>query len=155
MAPRHGQRIVTHATSLAVGGVGVLIRGPSGSGKSDLALRLIDGGARLVADDQTLILRDGTALVIRLPEGAPAELVGRLEVRGIGILPVPHLKAARLGLVVDLSRADRLERLPAPAACSYLGIALPLIALDPAAASAPAKVRLAVRARAGFIMPAP
>jgi HPr kinase/phosphorylase len=134
--------IRVHGTSVALGGDGILLRGPSGSGKSDLAARLIDGGARLVADDQT---------ELRLVAGAlrmspPRTIAGLIELRGIGILPAPSVGSAVLRLVVDLVPPERLERLPEPQRCELLGVSVPLIALAPFEASAPAKLRLALRA---------
>ena len=133
--------MLVHGTCVALAGVGVLLRGPSGSGKSDLALRLIDGGAVLVADDQTrLAVADG-----RLTARAPEPIAGRLEVRGLGIVPVASVAAAPLGLVVDLVDADAIDRLPAPTRATFLGHAVPSVRLWPFAASAAAQVRLAVR----------
>jgi HPr kinase/phosphorylase len=130
-----------HATCVEIDGVGILLRGPSGSGKSDLALRLIDGGARLVADDRTdLAVEDG-----RLVASCPAALGGRIEVRGVGIGPVPTVSRSRVGLVVELVAPSAVERLPGPATCSIAGIDLPCLALAPFEASAPAKLRLATR----------
>ncbi len=135
-----------HATCVAVDGVGVMLRGPSGSGKSDLALRLIDGGARLVSDDQVrLSLGKGDEAGCLIAK-APRAIAGLLEVRGIGLLPAPTVPSALVALVVDLKPGEELERMPEPAHCAYLGIRLPLIALDPFRASAPAALRLAVAA---------
>ena len=135
-----------HATCVAVDGVGVMLRGPSGSGKSDLALRLIDGGAVLVADDQVQLSKGAGESGGRLVARAPAAIAGLLEVRGIGLLPVPCLASAPVGLVVDLKPGEAMDRMPEPASCAYLGIRLPLIALDPFRPSAPAALRLAVAA---------
>jgi serine kinase of HPr protein (carbohydrate metabolism regulator) len=141
---------LVHGTCVALDGIGVLLRGPSGSGKSDLALRLIDGGGRLVADDQTRLEPADGRLVARPPE----TIAGRLEVRGLGIMPVAWVAAAPLCLVVDLVERAAVERLPAPAAVTFLDVAVPLIRLWPFAASAAAQVRLAVSAQAnGIIMP--
>ena len=128
-----------HATCVTLDGAGILIRGPSGAGKSDLALRLIELGAVLVADDRT----DLRALTEGLVASAPPSLAGKLEVRGIGIVDLPHAAAAPIRLVVDL--AAEVERLPEPARCTLLGRELPLIALRPFEGSAPAKLRLALR----------
>ena len=136
--------IRVHATSVALGGDGILLRGPSGSGKSDLALRLIDQGARLVADDQTELERVGGTLEMR----APATIAGRIEVRGLGIIRVPALAAAPLRLVVDLVAPQAAERLPEPQFCALLEVSVPLLRLAPFAASATAKLRLALRAYA-------
>jgi serine kinase of HPr protein (carbohydrate metabolism regulator) len=132
--------ILVHGTTVALEGEGVLLRGPSGSGKSDLALRLIDGGARLIADDQTELTRVADGLLAR----SPASIAGRMEVRGIGILRVPTVPSALLRLVIDLVAPDRVERLPEPQFCDYLQCSLPLLALAPFEASAPAKIRLAL-----------
>jgi HPr kinase/phosphorylase len=137
--------IQVHGSCVAIDGRAVLLRGPSGRGKSDLALRLIDGGARLVADDRV----DLRAVRGVLNASAPAPIAGRLEVRGIGILEVPCAPTAPLGLVVDLVERDEIERLPEPRAESFLGVDVPLIRLVAREASAAAKVRLAVRAAAG------
>ncbi|HXZ00837.1 MAG TPA: HPr kinase/phosphatase C-terminal domain-containing protein [Stellaceae bacterium] len=134
--------IRVHGTAVALGGDGILLRGPSGSGKSDLALRLIDEGARLVADDQTELERVAGGLEMR----APATIAGRIEVRGLGILRVPALAAAPLRLVVDLVALETIERLPEPQACTLLEVSVPLLRLAPFAASATAKLRLALRA---------
>ena len=136
-----------HATCIAIGGAGLLLRGPSGAGKSDLALRLIDGGALLVADDQVLLAAEGGRLIAR----APAALAGLLEVRGLGILAVPAAAQAPLALVADLVPAA-VERLPEPRQAVIAGIALPAILLNPFEPSAPAKLRLAVRALPSDIM---
>ena len=133
--------VLVHGTTVALDGEGVLLRGPSGSGKSDLALRLIDGGAQLVADDQTELARAPQGLIAR----SPASIAGRMEVRGVGILRVPTVPGAPLRLVVDLIAPDRVERLPEPKFCEYLQCSLPLLALAPFEASTPAKIRLAVR----------
>lgn len=134
--------IRVHGTSVALGGDGILLRGPSGSGKSDLALRLIDEGGRLVADDQTELRVSSDDIFMT----APATIAGRMEVRGIGILRVPTVAAAPLRLVVDLVPSSAIERLPESQSCDYLDRRFPLIQLAPFEASAPAKLRLALRA---------
>jgi len=136
---------LVHATSVFVAGCGVLLRGPSGSGKSDLALRLIDGGARLIADDYTQLRRAGTAIVM----SPPPAIAGCLEVRGLGLVTVPTLATARLSLVVDLVPAAGIERLPDPQWCDLCGHRIPNLALAPFEASAPAKLRLAVASLPG------
>ena len=133
-----------HATAVAIDGRAVLLRGPSGSGKSDLALRLIDAGARLVADDQSELRRCGEALWVR----APATIAGLLEVRGLGILRLEALAEAAVGLIADLAAADRIDRLPPRRTETILGIAVPLIEIAPFEVSAAAKLRLASRALA-------
>ena len=122
----------------------MLLRGPSGSGKSDLALRLIDAGARLVADDQSELSRRGDVLMVR----APATIAGLIEVRGLGILRLDALAEAPVGLIAELVPADRIERMPPRRTSAILGIAVPLIEIAPFEASAAAKLRLALRALA-------
>ena len=145
------ERQLLHATCVALDGRGVLLRGPSGSGKSDLALRLIDEGALLVADDQTEVRREVglEGLPGRLLAQAPETIAGRLEVRGLGIVAQPALATAPVALVVDLVRAAEVERLPEDRVELLLGEEVPAIALDPFAASAVAKVRLALAQLAG------
>lgn len=121
-----------HGSCVSKAGAGVLIVGPSGSGKSDLALRLLDRGFDLVADDRVEI-EDGIAC-------APASLAGLIEVRGIGLLRLPAAMRARIALVVELDAPA--ERLPAPRRHPSLG--LPCIALDARSASAPQRVALAL-----------
>ncbi len=133
-----------HGTCVALNGVTVLLRGPSGSGKSDLALRLIDGGGRLVSDDQTLVEIQGKRLVATAPE----PIAGKMEVRGVGVLAVEMEKSGILGLVVDLV-ANPPERMPESETTEIMGMALPLLQLDPFKASAAAKLRLAVRSLGG------
>lgn len=131
-----------HASCVAINGHAVLISGASGSGKSDLALRLLDRGAPLVSDDYTLLRRDGD----RLMASAPVNIAGKIEVRGVGIVDWPCISEApvALGLTLD-SSPDRMppEILPNR---SILGIDVPFLALDGLHASAPIKVELAVRA---------
>jgi HPr kinase/phosphorylase len=134
--------IRVHGTSVAFGGDGILLQGPSGSGKSDLALRLIDAGALLVADDQTELTLAGDG--VRM--SAPAAVAGRIEVRGLGILRVPSAPSTVLRLAVMLVAAQQIERLPEPQFCELLGRSVPLLALAPFEASAPAKLKLALRA---------
>ena len=129
-----------HATAIDIDGRGVLLRGPSASGKSDLALRLIDSGARLVADDRT----DLALANAKLMASAPAELSDRMEVRGIGIVTVPGVPETTVALVVDLVDAASVDRLPEPETVELLGQLLPLVRIAPFEASAPAKVRTAL-----------
>ena len=131
--------LVIHATTVAIGTRAVLIEGPPGAGKSDLALRLIDRGAVLVADDRTALLAEGD----RLTASPPATIAGLIEVRGIGIVDLPHVGAARVVLAIDLSAT--VARMPEPILRTYAGVSLPVLALDPFEASAPLKVELAVK----------
>ncbi|MEA1649738.1 HPr kinase/phosphatase C-terminal domain-containing protein [Nitrospirillum sp. BR 11164] len=136
--------IRVHATCVSIGGAGVLLRGPSGSGKSDLALRLVDSGALLVADDQVALAADPTRTL--LTATAPERLAGLIEVRGLGILPAPAAPSAFVRLVVDLVDRDAVPRLPEPATETLAGVTVPRVALWPFAASAPAALRLALAA---------
>jgi serine kinase of HPr protein (carbohydrate metabolism regulator) len=146
------EEALIHGTCLALGDDGVLLLGAPGSGKSDLALRLIDAAgmglsgvariARLVADDQVAIRRaDG-----RLIASAPQALAGKLEIRGIGIVDIAPQANAALRLAVRLTPAAEIERLPdlAQARMEILGIAIPLVLIDPEKASAPARIRAAL-----------
>jgi HPr kinase/phosphorylase len=134
--------IRVHGTSVSLDGHGILLQGPSGSGKSDLALRLIDQGARLVADDQTELSLVGEELCMT----SPAAIAGQLEVRGVGILHVPAVSSAPLRLVVALVPAERIERLPEAQFCTLLGRDIPFVSLAPFQASATAKLSVALRA---------
>jgi len=133
--------LLVHATAIAIEGSAVLLRGRPGAGKSDLALRLIDGGARLVADDQVELRRVGRHILVR----APASIAGLLEVRGIGIVRVDALDEAPLALLVNLASSGEAERLPETRFEEVLGLTIPLVVLAPFEASAAAKLRLAVR----------
>jgi serine kinase of HPr protein (carbohydrate metabolism regulator) len=142
--------ILVHATAIAIDGRAVLLRGPSGAGKSDLALRLIDAGARLVADDQVELRRAGGRVLVR----APAAIAGLMEVRGVGILQIEPLAEAALAMCVDLVPPAEVERLPEFRSEDVLGLTVPMIALSPFEASAAAKLRFALRAFSASPMPA-
>lgn len=131
-----------HATCIALGQRGVLLRGESGSGKSDLALRLIDNGAMLVADDQVAVtIRNGK------PEARPPQtLAGLIEVRGFGIIRLPYRAPVTIVLAVTLVERDKVQRMPEPDTIEIAGIALPHLLVAPFEASAVAKIRLAVQA---------
>lgn len=127
-----------HATCVALGGHGVLLAGPTGAGKSDLALRLIDRGAVLVSDDYTWLTPDGDGLTASPPE----TIAGRIEVRGIGIVARAHRASAPVRLLVRLG--DAPERMPEPRHRRLAGIDVPEIALSGFEASAPIKVEIAL-----------
>jgi HPr kinase/phosphorylase len=142
-----------YGTCVALSGLGVLLRGPSGSGKSDLALRLIDGGAKLVADDHVELSLDAAG---RVMARVPKPLAGLLEVRGIGILRMDAVRTAPIGLVVDLTPDDQVERLPEIETCVLLDQHIRRLALPPFHCSTPAKVRPAAsRLSAGTLAPVP
>ena len=155
-------QFTVHGTCVDVAGTGVLILGPPGAGKSDLALRLIDAPgcglgsapmrARLVADDQVVLAREEGDVFAT----APARLAGLLEVRGIGILELDVSPSTRVGLVVRLAGTAAIERLPeaADAAEEFLGVRLPSIRIDPRPASAASRVRAACQSLAGPAFPA-
>lgn len=129
-----------HASCVAIGGRAVLLCGASGSGKSDLALRLIDRGAELVSDDQVLLTRDGDTL----RASPPATIAGKIEVRGLGILAMPHRTAMPVSLLIQLD--DPIARMPLDARSRTLaGVEVPAIALAPLEPSAPIKVELALK----------
>lgn len=132
-------RETIHASTVAIDGQGVMILGASGAGKSDLALRLIDRGAVLVADDYTELTCDGGALIA----SAPVTIGGRIEVRGLGIVPMPRAERVPVALAVHLQTS--VERMPEPASEAFAGASVRFLPLDPRPASAPILVELALR----------
>lgn len=129
-----------HASCVSIAGRAVLIAGLSGRGKSDLALRLIDRGARLVSDDYTIVRR----LAGRLVATAPPNIAGRIEVRGVGLLDFPNDEDVPVGLFIDLDRDA--ERLPESGETRTLaGVAIPVIGLAALEPSAPIKAEAALR----------
>lgn len=134
----HGHRRL-HGSCVSRHDDAILLVGPSGSGKSDLVLRLLSRGFELVADDQV----DVTGGVA----SCPAELGGLLEVRGLGIVRLPFRQQARLVLIIDLTR--RSDRLPTPSQDPVLG--LPVVCIDASAPSAPERVALALDCATGRV----
>jgi serine kinase of HPr protein (carbohydrate metabolism regulator) len=136
---RSGDLATLHATCIAIGGRGVLLLGPPGAGKSDLALRLIDRGALLVSDDGVLVRTErGRAIA-----GAPATIAGRMEIRGLGIVEMPIMPDVPIALCITLAVPERMppEVLPT---CDVAGMAVPLLSLDPFEISAAIKVERAL-----------
>ena len=142
-------RELVHGTCVALGRRGVLLRGGAGSGKSDLALRFMalpgEGSLApgLVADDQVYVSAnpDGT-----LTASAPPTIAGKIEVRGLGIMPVPFLPEAELVLVCDLVGGKDVPRMPPESekATVLAGVPLPTLRLAPFEASAPLKLKMAL-----------
>ncbi len=131
-----GERV--HASCVAIGGRGVLLAGCSGAGKSDLALRLIDRGAKLVSDDYTELRRVGETLLAQ----APATIAGKIEVRGVGLVELPEAAGIPVCLYADLDSIP--ERLPEAAAIRLAGVDIPLVALAALEPSAPLKLEQAL-----------
>lgn len=129
-----------HASCVAIQGRAVLISGRSGSGKSDLALRLIDRGAVLVSDDYTVVRRVSGRLLAR----AAANIEGRIEVRGLGIVPFPHQSDLPVCLLIDLNLD--VVRMPDGREPVFIaGVPVPVAAVNALEASAPIKVEVALR----------
>ena len=121
---------------------GALIEGPSGVGKSDLALRCLEAGFRLVADDRTLVWASGGRLYGR----APDVLAGLIEARGQGVLKESPLPLAEIVVAAScLPDPGAIERMPGPEVETLFGATLARISLDPREPSAPAKLRRAMQ----------
>ena len=117
-----GAPLTLHASCVALDGRGLLILGPSGSGKSGLALSLMALGARLVADDRTHLRREGDSLIASCPD----PLRGLIEARGIGLLHADPPDHARINLAIDLGQPEP-DRLPHPRHISLIGRDIPLL----------------------------
>lgn len=129
-----------HASCVAISGRAVLIEGPSGSGKSDLSLRLIDRGAMLVSDDYTIV-RDGNGSPLA---GSPPSLAGLIEVRGIGLVTSPYESDVPVALIIRLT--ETVDRMPDnPSTRMLAGLAVPVAELKAFEASAPVKVELLLK----------
>lgn len=140
---------IVHATCIAVGGRAALLRGKSGSGKSDLALRCLAVGvtpltpvaARLISDDRVILSRSGP----RLLAAAPPAISGLIEIRGVGIVPVGAEATAEVVLAVDLDAAGPTERFPGVLPRDQmLGVEIPVVAIEPFHVAAALKVLIAI-----------
>jgi serine kinase of HPr protein (carbohydrate metabolism regulator) len=146
----HDPEICEHASAVAIDGHAVLLFGAPGCGKSDLALRLIAEGARLIADDQTRIFRrDGTLYAV-----CPERIAGMMEVRGLGLVTVPGAAAPGdafpVALAVNLvADPARVERMPDSLSREILGVEVPAITVFSFAASASRVVGVALEAVLG------
>jgi HPr kinase/phosphorylase len=143
-------QICLHGTCVSVDGEGVLILGEPGTGKSDLALRLIDEPGygiserpmhgKLISDDQVIITREEESLIA----SAPSTIRGKLEIRGLGIVSLATQPSVHLRLVVRLQSLSAIERLPDQGTFDILGVALPIVEIDGTCSSAPARLRAAL-----------
>tara|TARA_B100000989_G_scaffold236078_1_gene182921 strand:- start:751 stop:1173 length:423 start_codon:yes stop_codon:yes gene_type:complete len=126
-----------HGTSVALEDHGVLIVGHSGSGKSDLALRLIDSGGTLISDDQTVCLKKQNEIFLY----SIKEIYGLLEVKGMGIIKVPYVENVKMKIIVSLIK-KKPERINPKNKKKILGLNFPYLELDPNEISAVAKIKL-------------
>lgn len=134
--------MLLHASCIALQSSAILISGPTGAGKSDLALRLIDEGAALIADDQTLLTRSEEKLIA----SAPVSIQGLIEVRHVGLLRMPFAVSAPVALYIELvSLEENLERLPDKDVIALEDVSIHRLRLPAFAASTPAKIRAALR----------
>ncbi len=133
--------ISQHGTAVSINGQGILIIGPSGSGKSDLALRLIDRGAILISDDQVLLRQSGSHLIM----SGPKKLQGYLEVRGLGIVPFDFVQNIPLCLMVYLVSDNMTARLPDETDQIVSTVPIKTIKLQAFDPSAPIKIELAIK----------
>jgi serine kinase of HPr protein (carbohydrate metabolism regulator) len=140
---------IVHGTALLAGAQGVLIRGPSGAGKSALAYHLIRRGARLVADDRVFL----SACHGRLVAAAVSPIAGLIELRGRGIVAVPHERSAVVRLIVDFVTPEALERMPdsSQLTAAILGIELARQPVPPATEPAAALLEAALASLSGTL----
>ena len=129
-----------HGTSVSIDGYGVLFRGPPGSGKSDLALRMINFGAQLVSDDQVCLTRRNDNIFM----SSPPTIRNSLEVRGIGIVDTIAQKEAPLILVLNMLPNNVTSRMPIWQLCTFFDIKVPAVEFAPFEISAHLKVKLAI-----------
>ena len=131
--------ILEHASGISIDGMGVIICGPSGSGKSDMALRLIDRGAALVSDDSVML----TVHNDRVQMDSPTAIRGKIELRSLGIFELPYVRHIPLYLKIDLDPEP--ERFPFDRQIETIsGVQVHRISLNPWEQSAPIKVEMAL-----------
>jgi HPr kinase/phosphorylase len=143
------QPVHVHGTAIAIGNAAALIRGKSGSGKSDLALRcvcmpqslVLPDAAKLVADDQVIVTRTAGGVYL----SSPPSINGSIEVRGVGIVAVPAISKARLVLVADLTDPSQVDRMPEQDFCLIEGIRFACTKIAPFEASAALKLMLCLQ----------
>ncbi len=129
-----------HGTCFEIMGVGVLLRGASGSGKSDFALRCIYSGAKLVSDDIVVLEKEEDSIVATSPEN----IRGLIEVRGVGIVKKEYINKAKISLVVDMEKSDKISRIPKEEVCNICGVMLKHIRLYPFEVSAVEKLKTVI-----------
>lgn len=137
--------LIVHGSCVAIGGHGVLLTGPSGSGKSDCALRLLDDGAMLVSDDSTCLTPDPHSATATLTATAPATIKGLLEIRGLGIVRWDSVDNVPLRLVINACDGTQVSRMPDLKArdmqATFADIMVPQLQFDLRHAATPAKIR--------------
>lgn len=117
----HKNKKNVHGTAVSIDGKGLLILGQSGSGKSQLALALITHGAKLISDDQVILINTESEIIL----SAPKSISGKIEARFVGILKMPVL-IAPLYLVIDLDQKE-LDRLPKKKFVTYFNKKIPTL----------------------------
>lgn len=130
-----------HATAVFYQGSGVLIRGPSGSGKSDLAIRLIEDGANLIADDYVRIDTDVDKILL----SAPKNIAGLIEVRGIGVINMESIKDVPLRVIFDLKPTSSINRMPENLNEIIEGISIPVVEISAFECSVLSKIKIFLR----------
>jgi len=145
-----GTPLVLQASAVAIGGRALLIEGPPGSGKSSLALALIDRGAGLIGDDAVALDRDGDMLIA----APPPNIAGLLEVRGVGLARLPVAAPAPVALIVTLG-SGAAERLPETLPFRIIaGVRVPVLAFDPGIIAPAARAEWALKLHGLVIIPA-
>lgn len=141
-----------YGTCVALGRKAALLAGPSGSGKSDLALRFVletppELRPALVSDDQVLARAANGKIIVSAPE----TISGKLEARGIGIVELPHRREAELAVAIKLAMPEDVPRMPPriPETMMFCGLRVPVLLLAPFEASAHLKLRLALQSASG------